>query len=634
MEFYKKYKIIHNLWNDYILIDFNNNKIFRESIIEETGNIEIYKNFLVINWDKWDKEFFIFTNNILYKCDEIHYFHEDWNTICYYDSFNNFIYRKENYGNTDNDRKGFIENICSGDDDNIENDELKITWEPWESEIILQQNKIPNIIHFIYGLKPQNEEFELYKYISIKSAYDVNKPEKIYFYYKYEPYGYWWEKIKSLLTLEYLEPPQQIFNNVVSHYAHQTDIIRLEKLIERGGIYLDIDTICLKPMTDLLCNDLVMGKQINSDNTQIYGLCNAVLLSVPNSFFLKKWYNSYKNFRSKGRDEYWDEHSVKKPLELSMEFRNDIKILEYNSFFYPLWYDINKILFNKDLNEENIKNYKNIISNNYCIHLWDTYTNKYLKTLTENIIFEENTLYNIFSRKFLRNQISIVFLTYNRFFMTKKCLESYLVSLDKEYIEELIIFDNDSNRDLTDYLLEFKDKHHKIKIIFNDDNIGVCNGRRILFEEAIGDIIVSLDSDAYLLNPHFFQKIIDLLYNETHGIIGISGAFLKDWSFGSQEDIDDNDPKEYYVHHIAGCCQAFRKDLHAFGFGLDPFYGKFWVEDTDLSMQSLYLSKKNLRIPQIDNIDHHWGGSGAVFKDIFRKNWDYFCGKWKDKIKL
>ena len=38
--------------------------------------------------------------------------------------------------------------------------------------------KIPNIIHFVYGFKKQTEEFDLYKYIAIKSAHDINKPDK------------------------------------------------------------------------------------------------------------------------------------------------------------------------------------------------------------------------------------------------------------------------------------------------------------------------------------------------------------------------------------------------------------------------------------------------------------------------
>ena len=138
--------------------------------------------------------------------------------------------------------------------------------------------------------------------------------------------------------------------------------------------------------------------------------------------------------------------------------------------------------------------------------------------------------------------------------------------------------------------------------------------------------------NAYLINNNFFDRVIDLLYDERYGIIGISGAYIKGWEFGNQEDIKDTDENEYYVDHIAGCCQVFRRDLYNFGFGLDPFYGKFWFEDTDLSMQSLHLKKVNYRIHPIRYLEHNWGGSGKDFKDLFLVNWTYFSNKWKDKI--
>ena len=374
-----------------------------------------------------------------------------------------------------------------------------------------------------------------------------------------------------------------------------------------------------------------MGCQNNSDNTGIYGLCNAVILSIPQSKFAIKWLETYKNFRSKGRDEYWDEHSVLKPLYLSKIYSKDIHILDTNSFFYPLWYNISDVIFNESYD---IHQYKNIIANNYCIHLWDTYSHNYLKTLDENKIFNTNTLYNIFSRKFLRNKISIVLLTYNRHEKTKSCLESYLKCLDNEYIEELIILDNNSDNDMCNYLKQFQTNHQKIKLIFSSENVGVCGGRIILFKEAIGNIIISVDSDAYLVSNDFFERIIKLLYDEKYGIIGISGAYIKSWEFGTQQDISDEDENEYIVDHIAGCCQAFRKDLFNFGFGLDPFYGKFWVEDTDLSMQMRELNKINFRISQKNYLEHNWGGSGKDFKDLFLKNWNYFVKKWKDRIRL
>ena len=645
-----KIKLIHKEWEDYVYLNNISNRLNRISINDEYANFIIDKNILYIKWDKWGNEVFIIYNNDYYLCDEINLFHSDWEDICYIDYHNKIIYRKSN--NT----KG---NIHLEDDD-----ELNIEWESWDEQkdslpckindletvslpkslnnvdisnkdvSIVYRNinkKIPNIIHFVYGFKEQVEEFDLYKYLAIKSAYDINKPDKIYFYYFHEPYGYWWYKIKPYLTLEYINPPTEIYGNNIYHYAHKADIIRLQKLIEHGGIYLDIDTICLKSFSDLLNYDFLMGIQTNSDDTKVYGLCNATILSKKNAPFAVKWLESYKTFRSKGRDEYWDEHSVLMPYELSKTYSNEIKILNSNAFFYPLWYEINDILFNENIK---IDEYKKIIKNNYCIHLWDTYSNNYLKSLTEDIIFTKNTIYNIFCRKFLRNKISLLFLTYNRYDITVKCLESYLKCLDNDYIEELIILDNNSDQDIIDYLKKYQEYNSKIKLIFSDDNLGVCNGRIILFNDAVGDIIISIDSDAYLINNSFFDKIINMLYDESYGIIGISGAYIESWNFGNQRDIDDSDENEYNVHHIAGCCQAFRRDLFNYGFELDPYYGKFWVEDTDLSMQSLSLNKINYRIAQKNYLEHHWGGSGKNFKDLFLKNWNYFVDKWKGKVLL
>lgn len=673
--------LIHYEWTDSVILDFKNNRLYRKNINDEYAYFKIDKNILIINWDKWGTELFITYSKDYkyYVCSKSNFYHEDWEGICYVDYINKLILRDGT-----NDIANFI----------IENDEFTVTWSKYDymdfpdfSEYIKESNsisfiehenkkiescpstyienkpnyedakvpepipvisytqspsttyriysqsnsnrKIPNIIHFVYGFKPQNEEFELYRYIAIKSAIDVNNPEKVYFYYFYEPFGYWWDKIKPFLTLEHVQPPTEIFGNKISHYAHQADIIRLKRITERGGIYLDIDTICLKSFNDLLDNDFVMAIQNNSDGTDTYGLCNAVMLSAPNSIFGTKWFDTYRTFRSNGRDENWDEHSVLMPLKLSMEFPEHIKILGKDSFFNPLWYDIKNVLFNENISKDE---YKKIINNNYCIHLWDTYSHEYLKTLNENIVFSQNTIYNIFCRKFLRNRISLVLLTYNRDDITIKCLESYLKCLDKRYIEELIILDNNSNKGLTNYLKNYQYKHDKIKLIFSDDNLGVCHGRMVLFKEAIGDIIISIDSDAFLLNNDFFDRIMRLLYDESNGIIGISGAYLKSWSFGTQEDISENDPNEYYVDHIAGCCQCFRRELFIYGFGLDPFYGKFWVEDTDLSMQSLQFNKNNIKINQQNYLDHHWGGSGRDFKELFQKNWDYFSGKWRGKV--
>ena len=221
-------RIIHKEWSDNLILDFTKNILKRESIEDEYGTFYLKNNIIFIKWYKWDEEIFIchFDDNKYYLSYEINFVHIDWNDECYIDYINNIVYRKSTL------QKGTFEMN--------ESNEMLITWE--NNDIV--DSKIPNIIHFVFGLKEQKEEFELYRYIAIKSAYEVNKPDKIYFHYYYEPFGYYWDKIKALLTLNKVELPNEIYGNQIYHYAHKADIIRLQKLIEYGGIYLDIDTIC------------------------------------------------------------------------------------------------------------------------------------------------------------------------------------------------------------------------------------------------------------------------------------------------------------------------------------------------------------------------------------------------------
>jgi glycosyltransferase involved in cell wall biosynthesis len=106
--------------------------------------------------------------------------------------------------------------------------------------------------------------------------------------------------------------------------------------------------------------------------------------------------------------------------------------------------------------------------------------------------------------------------------MTVECLNSYIPALTNSNIKELIILDNNSNKDLKDFLFDFQNTNEickeKVKVIYSNKNLGVCHGRRILFKEATGSIIASLDSDAKLLNIDFFNMVITKLYQENIGI--------------------------------------------------------------------------------------------------------------------
>ena len=58
------YEIYHNDWNDYIKIITKKKILFRLSNINEIGNYIINDNFLIIDWNNWNKEYFYKKNNI------------------------------------------------------------------------------------------------------------------------------------------------------------------------------------------------------------------------------------------------------------------------------------------------------------------------------------------------------------------------------------------------------------------------------------------------------------------------------------------------------------------------------------------------------------------------------------------
>ncbi len=272
----------------------------------------------------------------------------------------------------------------------------------------------PNIFHFIFGMAPDfgGKPFSLVHYLSVKSAVELNKPDAAYFHYQYEPQGEWWEKAKPLLTLNKIIAPESILGNKLYHVAHKADVVRLQMLKDIGGIYLDLDTISVKPLTELLQHPFAIGQELKpvyvpknwrqrlkyrfgliKNTNGATGLCNAVLLAEKNSTFVNLWLDEYKTFRSQGRDKYWNEHSVLVPLRLAEQYPQHITKLSPYAFHYPL-YDAAGL---KSMFEEAAD-----FPEAYLHHLWESFAwEKYMSQLTEENIRNIETSYNLIARRFL-----------------------------------------------------------------------------------------------------------------------------------------------------------------------------------------------------------------------------------------
>jgi hypothetical protein len=137
---------------------------------------------------------------------------------------------------------------------------------------------------------------------------------------------------------------------------------------------LDADVFVHRSLDDLFCNATVLGKQVVEGAE--FGLCNAVILSEAQAPFLKRWFSEYQFFRSRGRDGFWDEHSVQIPLKLFKQFPHEVTVLPHFAFFWPTFEPEGiKLIF--DLPGEID------LSRAFATHLWESIAwEPYLEYLT------------------------------------------------------------------------------------------------------------------------------------------------------------------------------------------------------------------------------------------------------------
>ncbi len=251
---------------------------------------------------------------------------------------------------------------------------------------------IPLAFHFIFGLQPDfgGKPFSFMHYMAVKSALSVHPRAKAFLYFAHEPAGAYWEVAKRHVECVRVEAPGEIFGRPLLHVAHQADVLRLQILLERGGIYLDLDTVTTRGFASLLSSACVMGRQGRGDTDR--GVCNAVILSEPGHPFLRDWLAEYRDFRATGADEFWDEHSVIVPKRLLDSGRYQVTVLEPQAFFYPA-YDMAGIadLFIEDRD----------FPESLCHHLWESNSWSVAARINErNVALLRNTYCRI-ARRFV-----------------------------------------------------------------------------------------------------------------------------------------------------------------------------------------------------------------------------------------
>ena len=276
---------------------------------------------------------------------------------------------------------------------------------------------VPKLIHFIYV---GGRAFSFIHFLAVYTAWKVNRPDHLYFHHTEEPTGLWWEKARPLLTLNRVDPVHEIYGNPIKYPAHMADVIRLAMLQRYGGIYLDLDIVCLRPFSPLLQNEFVMGIEPGT------GLCNAVIIARQDAKFLSMWQDQYRSFDGSR----WNHHSVVLPWQLAQAHPQHIHIADKYAFFYPTHNDpVHRYLWGETptLRERAARLIKNLLRlvaapfsgrpdairqahyrtfhalrgtewhyrracQSYCLHLWEgLWGEPYLKAVTPQYLRESSS---------------------------------------------------------------------------------------------------------------------------------------------------------------------------------------------------------------------------------------------------
>jgi hypothetical protein len=270
--------------------------------------------------------------------------------------------------------------------------------------------RIPRHFHFIFGLKPQDEPFHIAYFLCLESCLQVNRPERITFYYHHEPYGAWWDLIRDRLELVHVSLSPHVTAGFYDskfirqyNYAHHADFIRLEKLCEYGGVYADIDTLFVNPLPDALFEEsFVLGREKSlsqgDGRPEAAALCNAFIMAEPNAAFLRRWIDEM----PAAFDGSWSEHSCQLPNRLSERYPQEISIEPERSFYPYMWTE-------KDLREllqERHHNWEGAYSLHLWSHLWWSarrfdFSPFNGDRITERFIRRGTTTYALAARRFL-----------------------------------------------------------------------------------------------------------------------------------------------------------------------------------------------------------------------------------------
>lgn len=370
-------------WSEICVFNSFNNFFYRKNLPDENGVYEKNNDEIILNWKKWDKEYFICKNNEYIKKQNESYifYHKDWTDKC--ELNNNQINKISNLS-----EKGIF---------SIENNFIIIKWDKWDSEKFIKLdehyylynyfiNKIiinNDCITYIYN--SYNNKLYLEIDFSIKYCGDI-KFDNEYIYIKF---------YENIEFNKYLFKQEYDDKNIKKYILYTN-------LIEEFNVFKSYDEILCVNIFD---NSFYIKNTINKNGNIKFNEDKSILNIYWNKYKEEK-YILYFSSESNKNIYLYEEH-----IKL-----HNTKILLYNNeytidlFNFILYNDYKKIKFLKE-------------ENKFCLYEINEFKTYYLKAINDiNILTSYNDdidyeLYRVFQKEF---EISTDLEIYNDYFINGK----------------------------------------------------------------------------------------------------------------------------------------------------------------------------------------------------------------------
>ena len=251
------------------------------------------------------------------------------------------------------------------------------------------------MIHFIYPATERTRPWSLVNHAAVMLARKYHPNDKIIIWTNADPARHY-----DLLStagdagaiVQSTALPTRIEGVPIEHPQYVADVMRLQILIEHGGVYMDTDILLRQPLDAHI--GFVESSRValmSWETPQKTSVCNALMISPPGNEFVAEW---LRRIPQALQSPTWAQGGVVLPAQIAADesLRNS-RLIVNNNFACPL--DLSRPwLFDPALREEAIR----LASGSHAIHVFESFWRDIVKDIDADWIARTPCLFSdIFS---------------------------------------------------------------------------------------------------------------------------------------------------------------------------------------------------------------------------------------------